>query len=194
MTVVAMWCRHQGDDVIGVGKIIPWNVPSDAGHFADVVTGQTVVCGRVTYESFPNRTIEGCRIFVMTANPDYEVSDLKMHKVIGAQRELADFEEDIYIAGGASVYSLFMTGKEKLKPQIIVDCIYAGELAEAAGQRISISDSVALMQKNYRRISPFYCQDGVRSALWIRKGEFVEQSVLKRISAILEKNALVQWG
>ena len=44
MTVVAMWCRHKDDDIIGVGKHIPWNVPSDAKHFLDVVEGQTIVC------------------------------------------------------------------------------------------------------------------------------------------------------
>ena len=48
MTVVAMWCRHAGDDLIGIGDNIPWNVPSDTKHFLDVVSGQTVVCGRIT--------------------------------------------------------------------------------------------------------------------------------------------------
>lgn len=33
MTVVAMWCRHAGDDLIGIGDNIPWNVPSDTKHF-----------------------------------------------------------------------------------------------------------------------------------------------------------------
>ena len=126
MTVVAMWCRHNGDDIIGIGKHIPWNVPSDAQNFLEVVRNQTVVCGRLTYESFPNRSIEGCRIFVLTSDENYEVSDEKHHCIISSQKVLADWEDDIYVAGGATVYYLFMTGKEKLKPQIVVDCVYMG--------------------------------------------------------------------
>lgn len=193
MTVVAMWCRHKDNDIIGVGKHIPWNVPSDAKHFLDVVEGQTIVCGRLTYESFPNRTIEGCRIFVLTSDETYEVSDDAHHFVISSQKTLADLEEDIYVAGGAAVYYLFMIGKEKLKPQIVVDCVYMGELQKCDGEPVGVTNSVAVLQKNYRRVSPFYVQDNVESAIWIRKGEFVEQSVLKRIVSILEQNAEIRW-
>lgn len=90
MTVVAMWCRHAGDDLIGIGDNIPWNVPSDTKHFLDVVSGQTVVCGRITYESFPGRTIDGCKMLVLTSNPEYEVSDLAAHRVISGQKALAE--------------------------------------------------------------------------------------------------------
>ena len=148
MTVVAMWCRHNGDDIIGIGKHIPWNVPSDAEHFLEVVDGQVVVCGRLTYESFPNRSIDGCRIFVLTSDENYEVSDEKHHCIISSQKVLADLEDDIYVAGGATVYYLFMTGKEKLKPQIVVDCVYMGEIQDCDGKPISITDSVAVLQKN----------------------------------------------
>ena len=61
------------------------------------------------------------------------------------------------------------------------------------GERAVITDSVAVLQKNYRRVSPFYVQDEVESAIWVRKGEFVEQSVLKRLVGILEQNAEIRW-
>lgn len=193
MTVVAMWCRHKGDNLIGIGNSIPWHIQSDAEHFLEVVKGQTVVCGRRTYESLPNRTIDDCRIYVMTFDAAYEVADETHHQVISGQKALADLEEDIYVAGGAEIYRLFMDGKEKLKPQVVVDCVYDGEVQELAGERIDITESVEIMEKKYRRVSPYYQQDGVSSAIWIRKGEFVEQSVLKRIITILEKDAAVVW-
>lgn len=193
MTVVAMWCRHSGDNVIGIEAEIPWRVESDAKHFLDVVKGQTVVVGRKTYESFPQRTLPECRIFVLSTQADYEVADDVCHKVISGQKALADFEGDLYVAGGAAVYQLFMNGKEKLKPQIIVDCVYDGEMLPLAGRQVDISASVALMEKQYRRITPVYFQDNVGSSIWVRKGEFVEQSVLKRIIRILEQNAVISW-
>lgn len=192
MTVVAMWCRHEGDNVIGVEKEIPWRVESDAKHFLDVVKGRTVVCGRKTYETFDNRTLEGCKIFVFTKDATYETVDKEHHFAVLSQKELAglvDEEEELYVAGGACVYDLFMTGKERFKPQIVVDCVYGGKMRDLAGERAEISKSVAVMQKGYRRITPFYRQDGVSSAVYIKKGEFVAQSVLKRIVEILEKGA-----
>ncbi len=193
MTVAAMWCRHAGDNLIGIGREIPWHIESDSRHFLDVVAGQTVVCGRETYESFPGRTIDGCKIYVMTSNPEYEVVDTKNHTVLQSQKSLADLEEDLYIAGGATVYELFLTGKECLKPHIIIDCVYGGDVRSLAGRRVDISNSVAIMEKKYRQITPHYCQDGVESAVWVKKGEFVEQSVLKRIIGILERGAELRW-
>ena len=190
MMIVAMWCRHQGDNVIGVNGHLPWRIESDAKHFLDVVRGETVVCGRATYESMEGRTLPECEIFVLTHDEAYEVSDKTRHHAVTGLKEIsaAAEEKDIYIAGGAEVYDLFMAGKEKLKPQIIVDCVYEGEMCDSEGIRAAISVSVKEMEKNYRRISPFYCQDGVKSAMYVKKGEFVEQKVLKRIVEILEKN------
>lgn len=193
MTIVAMWCRHQGDNLIGIGNAIPWCVESDAKHFLDVVQGQAVVCGRKTYESLPNRTIEGCEIYVMTSDANYEVEDAAHHHIINGQKVLADVETDLYVAGGAEIYRLFMEGKEKLKPHIVVDCVYDGQLRKIDGKRIDITDSIEIMEKKYRRVSPYYKADGVSSAIWVRKGEFVEQGVLKRIAMILEKGAETEW-
>lgn len=193
MMVVAIWCRHSGDNLIGIGARIPWCVPSDTARFLGVVRGQTVVCGRKTYESLPNRTLDGCKIFVMSSDADYEVADEANHRVIFSQKSLNEYEEDIYVAGGAAVYHLFMSGKEKLKPQIVVDCVYEGQITETEGERVDITDSVAIMEKGYRRISPYYVLDSVKAAIWLRKGEFVEQNVLKRIVAVLEDGAAVVW-
>lgn len=189
-TVVAMWCRHQGDNVIGVNGKLPWNEPRDAQNFRDVVSEQMVVCGRKTYENFPNRTLEGCKLFVFSKNQSYEVADAKNHFLISNQKQLEDFLEEtdnLYIAGGAEIYEMFMTGKEKFKPQIIVDCVYKGKLLEENGDKADITACISIMEKKYRQITPYYADGNVDSAIWIKKGEFVEQSVLKRIVQIIEK-------
>lgn len=192
MTVVAVWCRHIGDNLIGIGNQLPWHVPSDLERFRKIVEGQFVVCGRKTYESLPNRIIEGCRLFVMTSTTDYEVSDKAYHHVVSSQKMLADIEEDLYIAGGADIYHLFMTGKEKLKPHIVVDCVYQGNIAKACGEHICIDESMKVLEKDYRKISADYLLDDVVSSIWIKKGEFVEQSVLKRLLRILEEGEVMQ--
>ena len=193
--VVAMWCRHINDNIIGVDGHLPWKIESDVQHFLDVFKEKNVVCGRKTYENFPNRTIEGCRFFVISHNRDYELSDTKHHCLIANQKDLENLiEEDdnLYVAGGAEIYKMFMEGKEKFKPHIIVDCVYEGELLEKTGQIAEITSVIETMKKKYRQITPDYCLDGVASRIWIRKGEFVSQETLKNIVTILEKNAALR--
>jgi len=188
---VAMWCRHKDDNIIGINNQLPWCIESDSKHFWDIVTNQNVVCGRKTYQSMPVQKRDlPQRIFVFSTDNQFEVSDTKKHLVLSSQKKLEDNlleEEDIYIAGGAQIYELFMQGKEKFKPHIIVDCVYEGELLNIDESAVNITSVINEMQKKYRKITPDYCQDNVASAIWIRKGEFVEQSLLKRLVQILEQ-------
>lgn len=41
--------------VIGKDNQLPWHFPSDMKHFKDLTTGQTVIMGRKTYESIPEK-------------------------------------------------------------------------------------------------------------------------------------------
>jgi len=193
--VVAMWCRHKGDDIIGINNQLPWSIPSDGKKFLDVVEGQNVVLGRKTYESLPQKTVGESKLFVFTTQSGYELYDYKNQHIVCSQKELADLleeDEDLYVAGGAEIYQLFMDGKEKLKPHIIVDCVYEGDLLGKVGVMVNIKSVIETMSKKYKKITPDYCLDNVASAIWVRKGEFIEQSVLKRIICILEREAVLR--
>lgn len=187
MTKVAVWCRHEGDNVIGIGPHIPWRVSSDFKRFRRITEGQNVLAGEKTYESFPNRTLPNRKIFVLTFNPEYEVSDLQNHIAITDVKSLKDFAGDLYIAGGASVYKLFMTGEVWLKPDVIVDCAYQGELnPELKGEKIDITPCIDEMNKKYHRITMSYELDNIITTVWVKKGDFVDQSVIKRILKAIE--------
>lgn len=81
-----------------------------------------------------------------------------------------------------------MTGSAKLMPDIVVDCMYRGEVNSALeGAKIDISPCVEVLHKSYRQISVDYELDNILTTVWVRKGEFVEQSVLKRIIEAIEK-------
>ena len=182
MTKVAIWCRHQDDNIIGIGEGIPWNVPSDAQKFVRMATGQNVVVGRKTYETLPGRTLPEARIFVLTSNPDYEVSDAQRHQVISSLKMFKDFEEDLYIAGGAKVYEQFFTTQPKLLPEIVVDCVYCGELnPQSKGEVADITVCIDVMKEKYIRVTPEYEKDNVTTTIYIRRGEFIDQAVLKRL-------------
>lgn len=187
MTKIAVWCRHQGDNVIGIGPNIPWHIPSDFKRFRRLTEGQTLIAGQTTYESFPNRTLPNRKILVLTFNPDYELSDTENHQVITDIKYFKEAEGNFYISGGASIYKAFFAGGSKLMPDIIVDSMYCGEInPDLKGVPVDISPCIESMNKNYRQISQDYKLDNVITTVHIRKGEFVDQDVLKHIIESIE--------
>lgn len=182
MTKVAVWCRHEGDNVIGIGSNIPWHVKSDFQRFRRITEGKNVVAGQATYESFPNRTLPNRNIYVLTLDENYVVSDKERHFAVNDVSFFKEFEEDVYISGGATVYKLFMTGGSKLMPDIVVDCVYKGKLnQELQGAKVDITPCIESLNKNYRQIMPDFDLDDITTRVLVRKGEFVEQSVLKHL-------------
>ncbi|BBX36390.1 dihydrofolate reductase [Mycolicibacterium mageritense DSM 44476 = CIP 104973] len=85
--------------VIGRDNTIPWRLPEDQARFKELTLGQTVVMGRLTWESLPAkvRPLPGRRNVVVTRNPGY-VAD-------GAEvvTELGDVFRG-WVIGGAQIY------------------------------------------------------------------------------------------
>ncbi len=186
MTKVAVWCRHEGDNLIGVGAKLPWNIPSDKQFFIDLVKDQNVVMGRLTYESLPGKTLPDCQIMVLTSDYAYKVSDKANHSLVEDIRDLKDFDEDFYIAGGAKTYYAFMSGGPKLMPDIIVDCVYQGEInPELKGEKIAITPCIEILNKKYFKMFASIPKDGVIRNLYIKRGDFVDQAVVKSILQML---------
>ena len=187
MTKIAVWCRHQNDNIIGIGAHIPWHVSSDFKRFKRITEGKNIIAGEKTYESFPNRTLPNRKIYVLTFNADYEVSDSKNHFVVTNVKDFQEFEQDLYISGGASVYKLFMTSNNKLMPDIVVDSMYKGELnPNLEGPKIDITTCIDVLKSKYIKISQDYEQDNITTTVWVKKGDFVEQSVVKHIIEAIE--------
>lgn len=187
MTKIAVWCRHEGDNIIGIGKHIPWDVPSDRALFLALIKEQNVAMGRLTYESLPGRTLPDCQILVLTSDYSYKVSDKANHQIVEDVRNLKDFGEDLYIAGGAEIYGAFMKGGPKLMPDIIIDCIYTGALnSQLKGERISITPCIEILEKKYFKMPGTWEKDDIVRNIYIKRGDFVDQAVFKSVLAMFE--------
>jgi len=187
MTKVAIWCRHQEDNVIGIGMNIPWHISSDFKRFRRITGGQNIVAGQKTYESFPGRTLPERKIYVLTFDKNYQVSDKKNHFVVSDINQFKDFAEDLYICGGAGVYKAFMNGDPALLPDVVADSIFTGELnPELTGPKIDITPCIETLKSKYMKISADYEQDGIITSVWVKKGDFVEQKVIRHILNAIE--------
>ncbi|GMA61289.1 dihydrofolate reductase [Alicyclobacillus fastidiosus] len=112
--LVAMSENH----VIGKDGKLPWHLPSDLKFFKDLTMGQTVVMGRKTYLAI-GRPLPGRRNVVLTRDRTFFVDGCE---VIHSLQELQPFvrsEEEVFVIGGAGVFSQVMRDATKLYLTVI---------------------------------------------------------------------------
>ena len=109
---------HDLNRCIGKDGKIPWNIKGEKKQFKELTTGNIVIMGRKTYEEIgkplPNR-----RNIVITKNPLWD--GVEHHKSLKKAISIClatDYEEDIYIAGGTSLY------REVVEKSIPIDNYY----------------------------------------------------------------------
>ena len=70
LTLIAAVARN---GIIGKDNALPWHLPADLRHFKALTTGHTVIMGRKTWESLPEkfRPLPGRRNIVVTRNAGY---------------------------------------------------------------------------------------------------------------------------
>lgn len=100
LRALAMIWAQSTSGVIGRDNGIPWNLPEDQARFKQLTLGQTVVMGRLTWESLPAkvRPLPGRRNVVITRNPGYAAE--------GA--EVLTGLDDVFrgwVIGGSQIYS-----------------------------------------------------------------------------------------
>ena len=107
--------------VIGKDGAMPWHYPEDLAHFREVTMGHPVVMGRVTFESIVSRIdgpLPGRTNVVLTRSPDRldtEHPAVTAATTVEEALELAGSEDDeVFVAGGASVYEQFLSVADRL--------------------------------------------------------------------------------
>ena len=92
---------------IGLHNKLLVSIPADMKFFREVTTGNVVVMGRKTLESFPNgQPLKKRTNIVLTTDPDYQVKDaVVVHNMDELHEELKKYPSDsIYVLGGESIY------------------------------------------------------------------------------------------
>ena len=93
---------------IGYQNKLLVSIPSDMKFFRETTTGNVVVMGRKTLESFPNGLPLKNRInIVLTGSHDYQVKDaVIVHSQDELMDELKKYDtEKVYVIGGESVFT-----------------------------------------------------------------------------------------
>ncbi len=92
---------------IGRGGSLLVSIPADMKFFREMTLGKTVIVGRRTLESFPQKKpLKGRKNIVLTRDPDYRCEGaVVVHSVEETLREAEKTpSEDVFVIGGESVY------------------------------------------------------------------------------------------
>ena len=103
MAISLIWAEA-ADRVIGMDGALPWHLPEDMQRFKRLTMGATVVMGRVTWESLPERfrPLPGRRNIVVTRQASYDAAGAETASSLEEALALAD--GDVWVIGGASIY------------------------------------------------------------------------------------------
>jgi dihydrofolate reductase len=98
--VKLIWAQAKAG-VIGRANGIPWQLPEDMAHFKELTLGHTVVMGRLTWESLPERfrPLPGRRNIVVSRDAGYVAEGADVVPALPA-------EVDGWVIGGAQLYAL----------------------------------------------------------------------------------------
>lgn len=112
MKVGLIWAQSR-DGVIGAAGRLPWRLPEDMALFRKLTTGSTVVMGRRTWESLPERfrPLPGRTNVVLTSDPGWSAEGA--HRAAAVDDVLAD-HPSVWVIGGGVVYAAFLPHADRL--------------------------------------------------------------------------------
>lgn len=104
---------------LGLGNELLWPIPDDLKRFKELTTGHAIIMGSKTYESIgkplPNRTN-----IIITRNEEYDAPGaIITHSLEEAIEKAGDGE--VFIIGGAQIYTLALPFADKLYLTLIND-------------------------------------------------------------------------
>jgi dihydrofolate reductase len=108
-----VWAQARGG-VIGAEGRLPWHLPEDLRLFRELTTGSTVVMGRRTWESLPERfrPLPGRRNVVLTTDPSWAAEGAETAG--GVAEVLARDAGDLWVIGGGRVYAAFLPHADRV--------------------------------------------------------------------------------
>ncbi len=101
---------------LGLGNCndLLWHIPEDLKRFKHLTWGKTVIMGKKTWESLPRKPLPGRKNIVITDICDECIENAVTAYSIEDALNKCKQDEEIFIAGGASIYKQFMSLADRL--------------------------------------------------------------------------------
>jgi dihydrofolate reductase len=114
VSLALVWAEARGG-VIGREGGLPWHLPEDLAHFRALTRGATVVMGRATWESLPQRfrPLPGRRNLVLSRRPGFAAEGAEVLADLPAALAAAG-DAPVWVIGGAQVYAAALPLADRL--------------------------------------------------------------------------------
>ena len=115
--MIGLIWAEASDRIIGSDGSLPWHLPEDLQRFKELTMGSTVVMGRVTWESLPEkfRPLPGRRNIVVTRDPAFHAEGAELAASLDAALALAGPAPVVHVVGGAEIYALALPIADELQ-------------------------------------------------------------------------------
>lgn len=110
-----IWAQAR-DRVIGRDGVMPWHLPEDLRHFREVTGGTTVVMGRRTWSSLPERfrPLPGRRNVVLSRQAGFVAPGAEVRGSLERALATVDQRERVWVIGGGQVYAAALPLADRL--------------------------------------------------------------------------------
>jgi dihydrofolate reductase len=111
VSLVVAYARNR---VIGRDGGLPWHLPSDMQHFRELTTGGTVVMGRKTYASIPERfrPLPGRRNIVLSRDAAFRAPGAEVVSSLSSALDACG--HDCFVIGGGATYAEALDAAERV--------------------------------------------------------------------------------
>jgi dihydrofolate reductase len=89
---------------IGINNTLPWRCPADLKHFKSLTMGHHMIMGRKTYDSI-GKPLPGRTTVVVSRNPALKIEGCIVTHTLDEAIAACAGDEEIFIVGGAELYS-----------------------------------------------------------------------------------------
>lgn len=108
--IIAALARNR---VIGIDGTMPWWIPEEYQMFLDFITGNSVIFGRKTYGYF-SKKLPAKHVYVISQQELTYVNAVTCASLQEALNQAEQFSEDIFIAGGGTIYEQALEIADKM--------------------------------------------------------------------------------
>lgn len=117
--IVAIWAEDK-NGLIGVDGHLPWHLPAELAHFKETTLFSAILMGRKTFEGMNRRLLPNRESLVLTRNQELEFEGATfLHSREEVLAWYKNQKKDLYIIGGADIFSSFKEDCDELCRTVI---------------------------------------------------------------------------
>lgn len=107
---------------IGINGKLPWHISDDLKRFKSLTTGHPIIMGRKTFESFGEKVLPNRKHIVITRDMNWSFPSQEVivsHNIQEAILKAKEFDDEIFIIGGAQIYEQSLDLADRLYLTIV---------------------------------------------------------------------------